>query len=183
MNVLIFGLWVFFLVHTLPSTRIKPLLLDRVGELSYKIGFSLVSLVGLGLIIYGYRLSSFEPLWVPPTWGKMMLMSVMPVVCILWVAAEVPNNIRRYVRHPMLTAMIVWGAGHLVANGDLASTLIFASFAIFSIINILLVNQRGEFEPRDPVNKVWDVGVVIGGIFLYGLIFYFHGTISGMPLY
>ncbi|MBL4680256.1 MAG: NnrU family protein [Pseudomonadales bacterium] len=183
MTFLVSGLIVFFLMHLLPSTSLKISLVSNVGEVPYKIGFSLVSLTGLGLIIYGYSLSSFEALWLPPAWGSMILMLVMPIVCILWVAAEVPNNIKRFIRHPMLTAMIIWGVGHLIANGDLASSLIFASFTIFSIVNILLVNKRSEFKPHDSVSKIWDLGVVIGGLLVYGLIFYFHGTITGMPLY
>jgi uncharacterized membrane protein len=54
-------------------------------------------------------------------------MSVMPVV-ILLCAANVPNNITRFVRHPMLIGVNLWGAHHLTANGDLASTIVYASF-------------------------------------------------------
>jgi len=180
---LVSGLIVFFLMHVLPSTSLKISLVSHVGEVPYKIGFSLVSLAGLALIIYGYSLSNFEALWIPPAWGSIVLMLLMPIVCILWVAAEVPNNIRRFIRHPMLIAMIIWGAGHLIANGDLASSLIFVSFVTFSVINIFLVNKRSEFKPRDSVSKIWDLGVVTGGLLVYGLIFYFHGTITGMPLH
>ena len=70
----------------------------------------------------------------------------------------------------------------LLANGDLASTILFASFALFSVINIITVNQRGDKETPAPVSRLWDVGVVVIGLSVYGLIYYFHGWLTGMPL-
>jgi uncharacterized membrane protein len=136
----------------------------------------------LGLMIYGYSQSTFQPLWTPPSWGRVVLMLVMPIVCVLLVAAEAPNNIKRFVRHPMLIAMTIWGAAHLIGNGDLASTIIFASFAIFSIINIVMVNARGPYSSPEAVSPIWDVAVIALGLLVYGLLFYFHGTITGMPI-
>ena len=182
MEFLILGLCVFFAIHILPSLSYKQTLIGNVGEVPYKIGFSLVSLSGLVLIIYGFSQSGMTILWQAPSWGRSVLFALMPVVCILWVVAELPNNIKKFVRHPMLIGMTLWGFGHLLANGDLRSTLIFASFAIFSILNIIVVNGRAEYKAPDGVSKLWDVGVILAGFLVYGVLFYFHGTITGMPL-
>jgi hypothetical protein len=86
-------------------------------------------------------------------------MSVMPVVIILLCAANVPDNIKRFVRHLMLIGITLWGALHLTANGDLTSTIVFASFLIFSILDILQVVTSRRFKPEEPVSVEWDNGV------------------------
>ncbi|MFT7688524.1 MAG: putative membrane protein, partial [Candidatus Azotimanducaceae bacterium] len=65
---------------------------------------------------------------------------------------------------------------------DLASTIIFASFALFSIINIVIVNGRGPYEAPAAVSPIWDLAVIAIGLALYAILFYFHGSITGMPL-
>ena len=182
MTVLIIGTILFFGIHMLPALSAKSMLVDRVGETPYKIGFSLVSFVGLGLMIYGFQLSEFVSLWAPASWGRSLAMGVMPIAVILVIAANAPNNIKRFVRHPMLIGITLWAATHLAANGDLASTILFASFLTFSIIDIVLVETAGRFKAQAPVSFIWDIGVIIGGVVLYGVLFSFHGSFTGMPL-
>ena len=104
MIVLIVGVTLFFGIHLLPSLSIKVKLVERVGENPYKLIFSVVSLTGLGLIICGFKLSEFVPLWDPLPWGRSAAYWVMPIAIVLICAADVPNNIKRVVRHPMLIA-------------------------------------------------------------------------------
>jgi uncharacterized membrane protein len=182
MTVLITGTIVFFGIHMLPALSLNKMLVDRVGEAPYKMGFSLVSLAGFGLIIYGFQLAEFAPLWAPAPWGRSLAMGVMPIAVILVIAANAPNNIKRFVRHPMLLGITLWAATHLTANGDLASTILFASFLTFSILDIVLVETSGRYKAIEPVGVLWDIGVIIGGIVLYGILFYFHASFTGMPL-
>lgn len=182
MLVLTFGTIIFFGIHLLPALQLKQTLTEKIGEARYKIGFSLVSLTGLGLIIWGFQLSEFEPLWAPLPWGRSLAMGVMPFVVILLCAAEAPNNIKRFVRHPMLIGITLWAGVHLAANGDLASTIIFASFLIFSIFDIAAVELSGRFKPKDPVSPAWDAAVIVIGLGLFTVLFYFHGSFTGMPL-
>ncbi|MGK0469808.1 MAG: putative membrane protein [Candidatus Azotimanducaceae bacterium] len=182
MTVIIIGVILFFGIHMLPALSAKSMLVDRIGETPYKVGFSLVSLAGLGLMIYGFQLAEFVSLWTPAPWGRSFAMGVMPIALILVIAANVPGNIKRFVRHPMLIGITLWAATHLTANGDLASTILFASFLAFSILDIALVESSGRFKAQEPANIVLDVGVVIGGIILYGVLFSFHGSFTGMPL-
>ena len=53
----------------------------------------------------------------------------MPIAAILLVAGNLPGNISRYVKHPMLTGIALWAFLHLLANGDLSSTIIFIIWA------------------------------------------------------
>jgi uncharacterized membrane protein len=181
-TLLIIGLVVFFAIHFVPSTPLKLRMVEGIGADRYKMVFSLVSFLGLALIIYGFSLSTFVPLWDPLPWGRTAALLIMPVSIILLVAANMPNNLRRLVRHPMLLGLTLWGGSHLAANGDLASTLIFASFAGFSIIDFILVTNQGRYTARTAVNFGWDLAVVAIGLVIYGVLFKFHGIFTGMPL-
>lgn len=182
MTLLIIGIIIFFGIHLLPSLPLRARLIAKVGDKKYKILFSLISILGLGLIIYGLSTTHFVPLWDPLPWGRTAAMILMPFAVILLCAADIPNNIKRYVKHPMLIGLILWGATHLAANGDLASSILFASFTLFALLNIVLVTVGKRYKPKAPVSPLWDVLVVIIGLTVFALIFHFHGSITGMPL-
>ena len=182
MTVLILGVTLFFGIHMLPSLPLKLGLVERFGEKPYKLGFSVVSLTGLGLTVYGFKLSEFVPLWDPLSWGRTATYWVMPIAIVLLCAADVPNNLKRVVRHPMLLGLTLWGATHLAANGDLANTIVFTSFVVYSTLDIALVEMTGRYKAKAAVSIGWDVAVVLAGLALTGLLFYFHESISGIPL-
>tara|TARA_R110002072_G_scaffold1780_11_gene14881 strand:+ start:14943 stop:15494 length:552 start_codon:yes stop_codon:yes gene_type:complete len=182
MIVLVLGVLLFFGIHMLPAFSLNTRLSTKFGEGRYKAAFSIASFVGIGLMIYGFSLAEFVSLWTPMSWGRSLTIGLMPIVVILLCAADSPNNIKRFVRHPMLIGITLWGGTHLAANGDLASTILFASFAVFSLLDIVLVETSGRFKPKEPVSFGWDIGVIVGGLVLYAVLYYFHGSFTGMPL-
>lgn len=182
MTLLIIGTILFFALHLLPSLPLRANLVDKMGVKKYKLLFSLLSVLGLGLIIYGFSLSDFIPLWDPLPWGRTAAIFTMPLAVILLCAADMPNNIKRYVRHPMLIGLMLWGGTHLAANGDLASSILFMSFALFAFLDVIFVTVGGRYKPKAPVSVAWDAATVITGLVVYALIFHFHGSITGMPL-
>jgi uncharacterized membrane protein len=182
MIVITLGVVLFFGIHMLPALSIKAGIENALGEAQYKIAFSVISFAGLGLMIYGFILSEFVPLWTPMSWGRSLAIALMPVAVILLCAADAPNNIKRFVRHPMLIGITLWAATHLAANGDLASTILFASFLGFSVLDIVMVETSGRFKVKEPVSVSWDIGILVVGLVLYGVLYYFHGDFTGMPL-
>jgi uncharacterized membrane protein len=182
MTLLIIGTILFFGIHFVPSTPLKARCVEVYGANKYKLMFSLVSAVGLGLIIYGFSLTHFIPLFDPLPWGRDLVIYTMPVTVILLLASDLPNNIKRWVRHPMLLGLMMWGGTHLLANGDLASTILFSSFSLFAFLDIILVTQAGRYKEKEAVSGRWDVVVVLLGLAVYCLVFYFHGFLTGMPL-
>ena len=192
MLMLIGGLALFFAVHlvpTLPKLRLR--LVGSIGAAPYSGVFSLVSLLALVLIVWGYGrmqgLARGNPeLWMPAPWAKHVTMLLMFPAIILLVAAYVPSRIRRLVRHPMLTAVMLWALAHLLANGDLASVLLFGSFLVYGIYDWISVSRRHALGPLGKAQGglVGDLTALVGGLALYALLlFWGHQKLTGIPLW
>ena len=144
--------------------------------------YSLLALAGLALIIIGMSRAEFRPVFVPPGWSPLIANLAMPVSFCLLVAAQMPNNFRRVIRNPMLTGVLIWAAVHLLANGDLASMLLFGFFGTYSAIDIISVNRRSDVEKpaRQPLTK--DARVLVIGFAAFLIVRYFHASLFGVPV-
>lgn len=188
---LVLGLLLFFLVHLVPTQPdLRRGLVDRFGVNGYKAAISVVSLVGLVLIIVGFGKLQVMPgknpeLWAPPIWTRHLAFLLMVPAMILFVAAEVPSRIRAAVRHPMLAGIKIWAAAHLLANGDLASVLLFGSFLGYAIYDRISVKQRMVAPRSGPASGGVrnDLIVVALGLVLYiFMLFIGHAWLIRVPL-
>ena len=84
-------------------------------------------------------------------------------------------------KHPMLVGVILWASAHLLANGDLASLLLFGGFLVFAIFDIFSVTRRGKAKATDNPKIKFDIIAVVAGIILYGLIQHFHAFLFRVP--
>jgi uncharacterized membrane protein len=191
MAMLVCGLALFFIVHLVPMLpSLRAGLVERLGAGPYRGLFSVVSIAGLVLIVLGYGqmqgLGRGNPeLWTPPTWIKHVVLLLMIPALILLVAAYVPSRIRTAVRHPMLAALAIWAFAHLLANGDLASLLLFGSFLAFAVIDRMSVTTRASPGPLGGAKggALHDMAVIALGLALYLLIlFWGHAKLTGVPL-
>ena len=176
MTVLIVGIILFLGLHLLPtSPELRASFVERLGANTYKAVFSILSLIGLVVIVLGYHKMQLYPgknpvLWDPPTWTRHIALALMLPSMILLVAANVPSRIRTAVKHPMLLAIKLWALAHLLANGDLASLLLFGSFLAYAIYDRISVKSRGALGPLgdvQPKGIIGDVVVVGVGTALY----------------
>ena len=182
MNLLYAGLLVFMAAHLLPTVpTARAALTGRLGEKTYKLVFSLVSLAGFILLVIGKGRAPFIPVYDPPSWGYIATAALMLPALILLPAAHMPGNIKRFTRHPMNWAVVIWATGHLLANGDQASITLFASFGLYAVIDMWSANNRGATHQvaKLPVKK--DVIIVLAGIVTYGLIRALHVHLFGVP--
>jgi len=191
MWMLVGGIALFFAAHVIPTLpEFRTRLVGTVGSGPYTGLFALISLAALLLIVLGYGqmqgLARGNPqLWVPPYWTKHITMLLMVPAMVLLVAAYVPTRIRTAVRHPMLTAVILWAFGHLLSNGDLASGLLFGSFFPYGVYDMISASQRAAFGPlgRARGSAAGDVAAIAGGLALYALlVFWGHQILTGVPL-
>lgn len=191
MLILIVGLAVFFAIHLVPANpELRNGLAERFGENAWKGIFSIVSLVGFVLIVYGYHKLQLMPgknpqLWVPPVWTRHVAWLLMLPSLVLLVAAYIPSRIRDVVQHPMLVAIKLWALAHLLANGDAASLLLFGSFlayAVFDRISVKARSARGPLGARTG-GLGGDIAVVVVGIALYAfMLHYGHTLLIGVPV-
>lgn len=182
MLLLILGLVVFLGIHMLPTRpSLRAKAQTRLGATGYKLGFSVVSGIGLAAIILGMGDAPYIAVWNPPPVTRWVPVALMPIAFILLTAAYVPNNIRRVVRHPMLAAVKLWALVHLIANGDLASMLLFASFLAFAVVDVISAKRRGKAPEHSPVSPALDALTVVIGLVAYVGVMHAHPYLFGVP--
>ena len=173
----------------LPLTSVKVNLVESLGDKKYQGVFSIFSLIGLIVMIYGFSLvDDCNPmmadcntnninLWEPLEYSREISFILMPISIILLVAFLVESNIKRILRHPWLFSIILWSFCHLISNGDLRSVLLFVSFGVYSVIDIVFSKKEVQSSESIPVTK--DVIVIVAGLVLYSILLYFHQYVSG----
>lgn len=191
MLLLILGLLLFFSTHLVPTeATLRRGLVERLGGNGYKVVFSIVSAIGLVLIVVGFgklqvSASQNPEIWTPPVAMRHIAFLLMLPAMILFVAAEVPTHIRSKVKHPMLAGIKLWATGHLLANGDLASMLLFGSFLAYAAFDRISLKRRLVAPRPGPRNGGWrnDVIAVVLGVALYAFMLTVgHARLIGIPL-
>lgn len=147
MTALVLGLLLFLGVH---SVRIvaepwRSRTIERLGEGAWKGGYSVLSALGLVLIVWGYGLARQDPvaLWAPMTWARHLGGLLTLVAFVLLAAAYVPGNgIKAKLHHPMVLGVKVWALAHLLANHTLADLLLFGGFLLWAVLDFRAARQR-----------------------------------------
>jgi len=195
MLLFILGLVLFFGIHMLPFypeyrvQLIEKLDSDTIdAEIMYKIIFSVISLLGLIFIGIGKGSMEFIGLWDIPVFFRYVAVVLILASFILMVAAYPPNNIKRYVPHPMLTGVIVWGVTHMLVNGDVVSLILFGSFVAYSVVAIKLANKRqqdisSEQEAQQQISVVKDAIVIGIAMFGFLLLLWLHKPLFGRAVF
>jgi uncharacterized membrane protein len=188
MTILILGLLIFLGAH---SVRIfadgwRTRQLARLGEGKWKGLYSVVSAVGLVLIVWGYGLARAEPtvLWMPPLWTRHVAALLTVPAFILIVAAYVPGNrIKAGLGHPMVAGVKVWAFAHLLANGTLAGVILFGAFLAWAVADFASARRRdrraGTVYPAGTIARD-AVAVIVGLVAWAAFAFYLHGWLIGV---
>jgi uncharacterized membrane protein len=146
MTLLIVGLALFFGAHavSIVADPWRNRMVARFGETGWQGLYSLVSVAGFVLMIWGFAEArqSAGVLYQSPLWTHHITFLLMLPVFPLLIAAYLPGRIQAWVRHPMLLAVIFWSAGHLLANGGVADVLLFGAFLVWAIADRISVGRR-----------------------------------------
>ena len=188
MAILILGLLIFLGVH---SVRIvadpwRSQTRARIGEQAWKGVYSLVSLAGFALLVWGYGVARQSPvvLWVPPLATRHIAGLLTLVAFVFLAASHVPGNgIKAKVHHPMLIGVKVWALAHLLANGNLADVLLFGSFLAWAVIDFKSARQRDRAAGTVyPAGTARGTGIaVVAGAAVWALFaFWLHGLLIGV---
>jgi uncharacterized membrane protein len=180
MLMLIAGLIVFLGMHLLPALPpLRLALVARLGEGPYKAAFSLLSLVGLALIIGGYALAvPGARLFAPSPAAIAIAPFAVPLALVLLAAANLPCHIRRSVGHPMLLGIMIWASVHLFANGDTRGSVLFGGFLGYAVIDLVSVLRRHAIKPFTASAR-YDLIAVVAGLSVAVIVMALHRFLFG----
>lgn len=176
------GLVLFFGTHlTVMFTKVKFLVVQRSSIAAYKGLFSLFSLSGFLLIIFGYE-NSDNALFGVNEFVYGQTKYFMFVAFIFLAAAYIPTHIRKFSKHPMLIGVGIWAGTHLLNNPDTHSVVLFGSFLVYSLL--VIVNSQIRKKIIEPVSPkiIYDAIAIVLGVVVTLLVFNMHHAISGVSL-
>ncbi len=189
MTLLYIGTVIFVGVHLLamllPEARDR--LRERMGENPYKGLFSLVSAVGLILMIYGFYTThgALEPddyIYTPAPWTRHAAMALVLLAFIFLGASHGKGHLKLWLKHPMSIGFGLWAIAHLLANGEKPAIIFFGAFLGLAVLDIILSTLRKKLPHHEPQLKS-DVRAVFIGIILYLVfLFGFHPYILHLPI-
>ena len=187
--VMVAGLVIFLGAHTLTTRRdLRARVIASTGEGTYKIVYSLVSAIGLALIVWGfarYRATGWIDVWQPPVAMRHIAVALMLPAVIMVVASYIRGRIYTTLKHPMLAGVKLWAAAHLLANGDLGSIILFGSFLAWAVYDRISLKRRTDAgAPPIPVGGVTNdlIAVAVGVVAYLALAFAFHPVVIGVPV-
>jgi uncharacterized membrane protein len=190
LSVMILGLALFLGVHLLTTQRdLRARFVVSMGEGGYKGFYSLVSLAGLGLMVWGfahYRSAGMIDVWYPPAAFRHITEALMLPSVILVAASYIRGRIYTVLKHPMLAGVKLWAAAHLLANGDLGSIILFGGFLAWAVFDRISLKRRTDAgAPPIPVGGVGNdlIAVVVGIVAYLALGFVFHPVVIGVPVF
>ena len=188
MTILIIGLAIFLGVHSarIVAEQWRQAQIARWGESTWKLGFSVLSAVGLGLIVWGYGVARHAPvvLWNPPTGMRHAAGLLTLLAFILLAAAYVPrNHFKARFHHPMVLGVKAWAVGHLLANGAVADLLLFGGFLGWAVLAFIAARRRdrlaGTTYAAGTVQGTL-IAIVAGTVAWALFAFWLHGVLIGV---
>jgi uncharacterized membrane protein len=188
MTLLVVGLAVFLGTHSMRivANDWRSATIARRGERAWKLAFSILSLLGLVLIVYGYDQArqATAVLYTPPVWSRHAAAALVLLSFVLIAAAYVRGTrIKARVGHPMVLGVKVWAFAHLLANGTLADVVLFGAFLAWAVLDYIASRRRdrsaGVVYPVGPPSR--DAIAIAAGVAAWALFaFVLHGPLIGV---
>jgi uncharacterized membrane protein len=142
------------------GTRLRGAIVARTGEPGFLTLFSVLSVVGMGWMIWAYSGADLVPIWTP---NPLFHWLAIPLTLIAFLfifaglttpsptvvggesafsAADPASGMLRITRHPFLWGVALWAFTHLLVNGDLASIVLFGGMLILALIGPALIDAK-----------------------------------------
>lgn len=188
MTLLVLGLVVFLGVH---SVRIvaddwRTARIAAMGERPWKLAYTVVSLIGFALIVYGYGQArqATALLYAPPIWMRhVAALLTLPAFILIAAAYVKGTRIKARVGHPMILGVKLWAFAHLLANGTAADVVLFGAFLVWAVLDYAAARKRdrvaGTVYPVGPVSRDL-IAVGVGGLAWAVFGFVLHGPLIGV---
>lgn len=188
MAMLILGLALFLGVHSIRlfADGWRTRQVASLGANGWKAVYSVLSLAGFVLLVWGFGLARQHPVvvWVPPMALRHLNALFTLLAFVLLAAAYVPGNaIKARLGHPMLAAVKLWAFGHLLAAGMLHDVLLFGAFLLWAVVDFMVSRRRdraaGVSYPKGPASRTV-LTVVIGVAAWAAFAFWLHMLLVGV---
>jgi uncharacterized membrane protein len=140
------------------GTRLRDRAIAGLGRGGYTAAFSLASVAGLVWLVVAYIRAPYIAFWGVLEWWKPIAIVLMLPAALLVViglatpnptsagqegrVAEPPQGIVRVTRHPFLTGVGLWAMVHLIGNGDAASLVFFATWAVVAVAGTVSIDAK-----------------------------------------
>jgi uncharacterized membrane protein len=179
MILLVAGVALWWLAHLFK--RLAPGLRAGLGEGPGKGAVALALIASLVLMVIGYRQAEFVEVYVPPAWGWHVNNLLMFLAVALYAMRGSRGTSRAWLRHPMLTGTVLWGVAHLLANGDLASLILFGGLALWALVEIPVINAaEGPWQRPAPGTLRGDILLLVMAAVGYAAIILIHWQLLGV---
>lgn len=185
MNMLLAGLVLFALVHLVPALAkgFRANLIERLGENGYKGIFSLLLMAGLALIVFGWRGAHPDFVYAPPPALRLPALLLVILGFYLFVVSGRPSRIKRYIRHPQLSGVALWGIAHLILNGDSRSLVLFGGMTLWAVLEIVVINRRdGEWQKPEAPALGTDLATAVVAAVVVAVVIAIHPWIAGVAV-
>lgn len=182
MIVLALAVFLFAGLHLVPAApALKAAVKARTGEAAYGMVYGLASILAIVLIIIGWRSSAFIPAYEPPSWGRHANFGLTLVAFLFLGIFLFRGRWRQAVRFPMGIAVVFWATGHLFANGDWASVILFGGMMAYGLVHMVLGAANGV-RPTAEVRAGHDLMAMMAGVALYAVMSQLHAVVTGVPV-
>jgi uncharacterized membrane protein len=170
--VLILGVIVFAFAHLFQ--RLAPVRRAGLGNMG-KIYVGFAASVAIGLMIWGYHMAPFVPIWTPPAFLVHVNNLLMLIAFWLFALSYIPGTISARIRHKQFSALKAWAIGHMLVNGDLAALILFGGLLIWAVVSVIVINRAGRDWVRPVKTSVLNDGLALGvGAVAMGVVAYLH---------
>lgn len=187
MTALIAGLAIFLGIHSLRiyGENFRTRQIQRLGPQAWKGIYSVLSLAGFALLVWGYGQARANPvvLWTPPAELRSLTLVLTVGTEILIAAAYLPRNrFKSTLGHPMLAGAMLWSVAHLLSNGTAHSVLVFVAFLVWALAAYRAARQRDRttgvsYEPGPLWRTLLAMAMGAGSWSL--IAFVLHGWLIG----
>ncbi len=179
MTLLVLGLLLWMAGHffkrALPSVR------EGMGNAGKGVA-AVLSLAGVVLMVIGYRGAFTDLAYMPPSWGIHLNNLLMLAAVVLFGMGSSKGRMRSWLRHPMLTGVIVWAVAHLLVNGDWASVVLFGGLGLWAIAEIVIINARSPAWVRpEPGPASGDIRLLVISAVVFAVIAGIHTWLGYWP--
>ena len=179
MTLLILGLLLWSQAHFFK--RLAPARHAALGDRSKKIVAVLI-VISVVVMIFGYRMADFIPIWSPPAFLTGINNLLMLAAFFLIGMSATKGRLKGWMRHPMLLAVKVWALAHLVVNGDLASIVLFGGMLAWAVVSVILINRAEPVYVRpEPGPASKDILLVVISVLTFVVAAVIHLALGVNP--